>query len=69
MCQVGLVAARVQVSGQGKERLGEAGKVSDVKDSGGVWDPVLLEVVIETNAWSPAGEHTPYDHLHLVQPV
>ena len=50
---VGHISAWVELLGKGKERLGVACKVGDVKDGSGVWDVILLEVVIQSCAWSP----------------
>ena len=48
---VGLVVTGIELPGQREEWLGVVDKEGDVKYGCGVWDLVLLEVVIETSAW------------------
>ena len=53
VCSIRLVSPRVQRPSQGKERLRLPGEVGDVKDGGGIWDVVMLEVVVETSSRGP----------------
>ena len=53
VCRIRSVLARVQLPGQREERLGLLREERDVKDGGGVWDVVVLQVVIETSPGSP----------------
>lgn len=48
---VGLVATWVELPGQDQERLGVMHEECDVEYCGGIRDPILLEVVIETSTW------------------
>ena len=52
---VGSVSPRwIQLPGKVKERLGVLVEVVNVEYCLRIWKVVLLEVVIETRAWSPA---------------
>ena len=53
---VGLVATGVELPGKDQERLGVVHKECDVKYCSGVWNLVLLEVVIETSTWCSGRE-------------
>ena len=47
------MSARPQLLGQREEGFGVSGEVSDVENGRGLWDVVLLQVVIETGPWGP----------------
>ena len=50
---VGLVSPRIELPGQGQERFRIVGEEGDVKDGHRVWDPVLLEIVVQACARCP----------------
>lgn len=53
MSQVGLIVPRVQLFGQGEERIWVVMEKADLEYGLGVRQVVLLQVVIETAAWRP----------------
>lgn len=56
MSQVGLIVPRVQLFGQGEERIRVVTEKADLEYGLGVRQVVLLQVVIETAAWRSVRE-------------
>lgn len=56
MGQIGLIVPRIQLFGQGEEGIRVLMEKADLEYGLGVRQVILLQVVIETAAWSPVGE-------------